>query len=115
MLPACYPTCGTFPCVSYVVLFFWILRSFFSYHHQNFGSVSFSKELLDQVVATQVAGLVVIVKVRSSILVGFSGTAFPSELERVVKVRFVVDADSKLRKVCMNHGQSIAGIHRFGI
>ena len=61
-----------------------------------FSSVSFSKELLDQVVTTQVAGLFVVVIVRSSILVGFSGTAFPSELDRVVKVRVVVDADSKL-------------------
>ena len=43
-----------------------------------FSSVGFSKELLDQVVTTQVAGLVVVVMVRSSVLVGFSGTAFPS-------------------------------------
>ena len=61
-----------------------------------FGSVSFSKELLNQVVTTQVAGLVVIIILRSSIVVGFSSSAFPSELERVVKVRFVVDANSKL-------------------
>ena len=61
-----------------------------------FSSVSFSKELLHQVVTTQVAGLVVVVLVRSSILVGFSGTAFPSEFERVVKVRVVGDAESKL-------------------
>ena len=80
-----------------------------------FGSVRSSKEFLDQVVTTQVAGLVVIVILHSSVLVGFSGGAFPSELERTVKVRLVVDADWQLGQVCGNHGQSIAGIPLFRI
>ena len=69
-----------------------VVIAIISCRNRYFGSVGSSKEFPDQVVTTQVAGLVVIVIVRSSVLVGFSDGAFPSELERTVKVRFVVDA-----------------------
>ena len=66
-------------------------------------SIRLAEKVLNQIVATQVGGFVVIVEV-----LPFSITThIPLELERVVKERLVVDSDTKLTEICMNHGQSV--------
>ena len=76
----------------------------------DFRTVRFPEKVLQQVVATQVAGFVVVVVIRRPGLAGFSFAAFPPKFERVVEKRFVVDRDSQLRQVGVNHSQAIAGI-----